>query len=131
MSTWQDMKREQRALRSEVIRIRESRSMSEQRAIARSGRHPIRDTWWPAWKEWTHIPNMMRSIMTRFTSGPMGTGRMHGLKRTSAKTLAARENARQPRPRARLGARQLSRTSGPANGSVGGPTSRPSDRGAR
>jgi hypothetical protein len=128
MSTWQDMKREQRALRAEVERIRQARPMSEQRAIAASGRHPIRDTWWPAWIPWDHVPNMMRSIMTRFTAGPLGTGRMNGLKRTPAKTAAARMNATRPRPRARF----KSRTSGSANGPVGGAQPRPSGReGAR
>ncbi len=95
-----------RQLRAEVIRIREARPLHVQAAIARSGVHPVRGTWWPKWIEYTHVPNMMRSILTRFTKGPLGTGRMNGLKKSPAKHAAVVANARKPRPRARGRARK-------------------------
>jgi len=122
-----DRNREIRALTSEVKRIREARPLSEQRRIAASGQNPITGRWWPFWKEWKPTQTI-RMIFSRFTSA---TGRLAGMKRSPAKTAAVRENARQPRPRARNRARQVSRALRSANGSVCSRDSQPGGRGAR
>jgi hypothetical protein len=125
----QQAQRLSRDLRTTARAIRRSRTLEQQQAIARRGEHPLTGSWWPRWKEWTHATDIIRSIMTRFTSGPHGTGaragRIGGRSRSLAKATAARRNGRLStgRPRADHGKVAVLRS--PRNGPVSAAQPRP------
>jgi hypothetical protein len=75
-------------IRREVRRIRESRSLREQKQIAASGQNPMTGRWWPRWREWKPTERI-RMIFSRFTST---TGRAAGMRRSYAKTVSCRQN---------------------------------------
>ena len=103
--------------RRELRRIRAARPLHQLQADALQGRHPVTGRWWPAWRPWYPTGGSIAQILSRFTSI---TGRRAGSKRTPAKAIAARQNARQPRPRARL----ANRDPQVPNRSVSSPASR-------
>jgi len=80
--------------------IRRNRTLDQQRALARQGENPATGGWWPAWKEWTHMTDPVRSIMARW-SGERARhwGRIGGQSRSLAKAQAARRNGRRNRAR--------------------------------
>jgi hypothetical protein len=92
--------------RRELRRLRAARPLHQQQSDALQGRNPITSRWWPRWKTWKPTGGRMAQIMSRFSAGYYGTGRAAGLKRTATKAASSRENARKPRPRARLRARK-------------------------
>lgn len=123
------------SLQTTARAIRRARPLAIQRQIAASGEHPLRGTWWPKWKPWTHMTDPVRAILTRFTKGPHGTGaragRIGGKSRSLAKATAARVNGRFSRGPLRSRARVVPVSSEIRNGPVFRGGSQPSSRGAR
>ena len=123
--------------------IRRNRPLSVQKQLARNGENPATGKWWPYWKPWTHMTDRVRSIMSRFSKGPNGTGarwgKVGGKAKSAAKTLAARQNGRKSTGRVRhehatttasvtTRARFIPVSTSTRNGPVGGDEPRPRAR---
>lgn len=98
-NTERDAQAVRRSLLTTANAIRRSRTLEEQRAIARRGEHPFRGTWWPKWIEWKPT-DPVASIMTRWSGARARFyGAIGGQSRSAVKVQASRANGRRHRAR--------------------------------